>query len=569
MLQPKERIRPLISFVILLTATFLFSGAQLPHQGGTIVTATFTDVKTFNTLLTTDSETHTYSRLLHSGLVSLNPVTQVAQPSLAESWEISPDELVWNFHLRKGLKWSDGQPFSADDVLFTMQLINDKRVAAVAHDSLGASGEILWSKQGDYLVQAKLPSKFVTFLRHLEPGTCPILPKHKWEKAYLEGRFPEMMRPDMNPADLVGLGPFILKSYTPGQKLVLTRNPEFWKTDARGNHLPYLDEIVFLIMGNQDQIALKIESGELDTYQNIRAGDLQRLRAKQDSLQLNVINVGPSLDMEGFFFNQNPGHDPVKLTWFRDVNFRRAVSYLIDRKALSANCFYGQAFPAYGPESPGNIFWFNPSILKHPFDPPSAQKLLRKSGFRTLKNDDGKPVLLDSKGNRVRFSLFTNAGNSIRNAEAVLIVSDLAKAGMEVNYSSLDFAELVARVNQTFDYDAALLNLTHDDPDPDDRLNSYLSKGSLHFWQPRQPQPFTSWEKRIDELMALTMSKSDRNERKRYYDEVQKILAEQQPMIFTVHPYVFVCAKKKIGNLKPTISRHRTLWNAEELYWKQ
>jgi peptide/nickel transport system substrate-binding protein len=150
-----------------------------------------------------------------------------------------------------------------------------------------------------------------------------------------------------------------------------------------------------------------------------------------------------------------------------------------------------------------------------------------------------------------------------------LIASDLAKLGIKVDYAAIDFATLVNRVNTTHEYDAVLLSMSHDDPDPGERLNAFLSKGSLHFWRPKQPQPFTNWEKRVDELMNLTMSTSNYDQRKKYYDEVQSILAVQQPMIFTVHPYAFVCAKKKIGNMKPSISRHRTLWNAEELYWEQ
>jgi peptide/nickel transport system substrate-binding protein len=176
--------------------------------------------------------------------------------------------------------------------------------------------------------------------------------------------------------------------------------------------------------------------------------------------------------------------------------------------------------------------------------------------------------LYDKNGNRVRFSLYTNAGNSVRNTECLLIVSDLAKLGIAIDYKVLDFATLVQYVDRTFQYDAVLLGLNRTDIDPGERRNMLLSSGALHFWWPRQEKPFTPWEGEIDQLMLKTMSTSNTALRKQYYSRVQRILSEQQPMIFTIHPYVFVCVRAGLENIKPSILRHRTLWNAEELYWE-
>jgi peptide/nickel transport system substrate-binding protein len=475
------------------------------------------------------------------------------------------------------LKWSDGQPFDGKDVLFTMQVVNDPKIHSLASDALTLNGKkIDWTLIDPHTVQARLPSRFATFLRHLDPGICPIIARHRWQQDYEQGRFTEIMRANMDPDQFHGLGPFRLKHYAPGEKLVLSRNPHYWKVDNNRIPLPYLDELVFLILGNQDQIQLKIENGEVDTYQNVRPGDADRLKQKANSLQMRVINVGPTFDMEGLFFNQNAGVNPqtkkpyvdsVKLSWFTNVNFRRALSHAIDRNALIRNSLFGHGIPAYGPESPSNKIWFNPEISRFPFDLAKARQLLLDSGFYQ-KQEDGKVALFDSKGNRVQFSLFTNAGNTIRNTQCVLIASDFAKLGILVSYSAVDFQTLINRVDRTYEYDAVLLSVSEDDVDPGSRLNTMLSKGSLHFWWPRQEKPFTPWEKRIDELMGLTMAVSDFKERKKYYNEVQRILSEQQAMIYTVHAYVFVCAKTKIGNLKPIVPRHRTLWNAEELYWQ-
>ncbi len=545
-------------------------------RGGTLITATFTEIKTLNSYLSTDSETPTYSRLMNAGLTRLNPLTQRTEPSLAESWELSADELEWIFHLRKNVRWSDGQPFTAEDVLFTMQIVNDGKISSLAHDALSIGGKnIHWSLMDQYSIKASLPSRHVTFLRHLDPGTCPILAKHLWENLYRDGRFAEVMQPAGT--NIAGLGPFQLKAFVPGQKLALSRNSHYWKKDREGVQLPYLDELVFMILANQDQVQLKIENNEIDTYQNIRASDVDRLQQKAKALQMEISNVGPTFEMEGLFFNQNRGTDPdtnqayvnpVKLSWFTDIHFRRAVSHAIDRDTLIQNSLYGHGIPAFSIESPGNQLWYNSEIQRYPHDLKKAKSLLEQSGFYQKQNVAGKLELYDRNGNRVRFSLFTNANSSIRNTQCVLIVSDLAKLGMDVQYSALDFATLVNSVNRTFQYDAVLLGLNRDDPDPGERRNMLLSSGSMHFWWPRQQKPFTSWEKRIDELVSLTMSTSEQRMRKKYYDETQKILAEHQPMIFTFHPYGFVCARTRIGNMKPIPMRHRTLWNAEELYWK-
>jgi peptide/nickel transport system substrate-binding protein len=424
-----------------------------------------------------------------------------------------------------------------------------------------------------HTVKARLPAKHVTFLRHLDPGTCPVLSKQIWEDFYLKGKFSEVLQPGGQ--NRYGLGPFQVKTYTPGEKIVFARNPSYWRSDGMGTRLPYLDEIVFLVFANQDQIQLRIENGEIDTYQDVRAIDVEPLKQKAEQLRLKVVNVGPTYEMEGFFFNQNRGvHpetkqpyvDPIKLSWFTDINFRKAVSHALDRNALVKNVLFGHGMPAYGPESPGNIFWFDPNVPKYPYDLQKARSLLKQSGFVQKQTESGKPELFDRNGNRVKFSLHTNAGNSERNGQCILIVSDLAKLGMEIQYSALDFSTLVHLINKTHQYDAVLLGLNRNDPDPSYRQNMVFSSGSMHFWWPRQEKPFTPWEERMDELMRLTQTTAEQELRKSYYSQVQRILAEQQPMIYTFHPFGFVCARTNIGNLKPVVTRHRTLWNAEELY---
>jgi peptide/nickel transport system substrate-binding protein len=232
------------------------------------------------------------------------------------------------------------------------------------------------------------------------------------------------------------------------------------------------------------------------------------------------------------------------------------------------NAYYGKAIPSYAFVSVSNHFWYNDSITRYPYDTAKSLDLLKSSGFKQKTDSLGKPILVDKKGNEVRFSLYTNTNNSIRNTECNMIASDLAKIGMQVQYTPLDFNTLTTRVLNTFDFDSILLGLSHDDVDPSNGMNTWASSGTSHFWWPQQESPHTAWEKRIDELMNAQFKTFDLAERKKYYDEVQQIVSEQQPMIFTVNKYIFACAKEKLGNLNPTLARHRILWNGEELYWK-
>ena len=391
---------------------------------------------------------------------------------MAESWEVSQDELEWTFRLRKNVRWSDGQPFSAEDALFTMQIVNDSKIASPARDALTIRGKpIQWTLLDSHSIKALLPSKHVTFLRHLDPEFVRFL-KTSLGEVLQRRTFFRSSTPPGNP--IAGLGPFQFKALVPGQKLVLSRNPHYWKTDKQGARLPYLEELVFMILPNQDQIQLKIENNEIDTYQNIRAGDVQRLEQKADALSMKITNIGPTYEMEGFFFNQNrsidpetkrPVVDPVKLSWFTDTQFRRAVSHAIDREALVRNSLFGQGIPAFNMETPGNKIWFYPDIPRYSHDVKKAMSLLVASGFSQKTNATGKPELYDKNGNRVRFSLYTNANSTIRNTQCILIASDLAKLGMEVQYTALDFGTLVHHVNRTYQYDAVLLGLNRDDPD--------------------------------------------------------------------------------------------------------
>ena len=543
--------------------------------GGRVVTAFLNDPKSFHPILTDDLESQIRNQMLHPGLVRINQLNQTPEPELARSWKVGENNLEWTFYLRRGLTWSDGMPFTAEDVLFTTQVVNGPEFPNAARDALTIDGKVTtWQIVDRYTIKARLPGVLSSFLRKMDGRTMPILARHKWEESFKSGKLIQALSVVVSPDDYATLGPFTLKEYKAGEYLRLKRNSRYWKIDAEDRTLPYLNEIVFLIIPDLNLLQLKIENGELDTFYSIRPQDVASMKDRGNS-GVRLFNLGPSYGYEGLFLNQNSGFNPVtrkpyvdpkKLVWFRDAGFRKAISFAIDRESMVRIALYGMGLPSYGPESESNTYWYNKNIIKYPYDLVKARSLLKESGFVLRDSADGNSILYDAEGNQVRFTLYTNAGNTIRNQQCLIIAGDLAKLGIKVDYSVLEFRALIDKIINTYDYDAILLGKSHE-VEPSDGIATWLSSSSSHFWWPKQQSPATDWERRIDELVRMHTSTFDLNSRKKYYDEIQYILSDQAPMIFTINELIWAFAKNKLGNLKPVIPQHRTLWNAEELYW--
>jgi len=264
------------------------------------------------------------------------------------------------------------------------------------------------------------------------------------------------------------------------------------------------------------------------------------------------------------WFNLNPDSPTVpaeKRAWFSSAAFRRAISLAIDRAAIVDAVYQGLATPAVGPVSPANRQWRNETIAPPVLDRQQARRLLDEAGFRRDKGG----ALRGPEGLPVRFALITNSDNRHRSRIAALVQEDLAELGIEMRLATLDLSSLVARITRSFDYEACLLGLTQDDPDPAAEMPMWLSRAPLHFWHPSQSEPQTAWEARIDFLMEQQMVTLDRPARKALFDEVQAILVEELPIISLVVPHALVGVNTRVENLKATPFWHPTLWNAEEI----
>ena len=542
---------------------------EVGHTGGRLVVSLRSEPKTLNPLTAVDAPSREVIGVMQADLVHINRATQLTEPGLAESWKFSADGLTCTVTLRPGLKFSDGQPVDADDVLFTFRAYLDENVHATQRDLLIVGGKPIGVRKIDARTLIFQLAKPYGVGDRLFDGFA-ILPRHLLEKPYGEGKLGQIGALSTPADQWAGLGPFRLKEYVAGEKLVLERNPYYWKTDARANRLPYVDELVFLFVPSADAQVLRFESGDVDMISRLGSENFSVLSRKTHGYAM--IDAGPSLEYNFLFFNLNDLGSRAseeatrKQKWFRDVRFRQAVSAAIDREAIVRLVYQGRGASLWGPVTPGNPHWLDAAIAHPPRSPDRARQLLRDAGFRWANGASGEPLLSDTQGNPVEFSIITSASNADRLKMATLIQDDLQQLGMRVKVVPLELRSLIDRVTGSKEYDACVLGIASFDADPNSDLNVWLSSGGMHLWNPSQSHPATAWESEIDQLMQQQLTVVDPRQRKKLYDRVQEILAENQPMIFLATPDVLVGAKSIIGNFRPAVLEPYVLWNVEQLY---
>ncbi len=550
-----------------VTEEFLATGYPVGRPGGRLVTALRAEPKTLNPLLSAHIPSRTVLRRIMSNLIQINRQSQETEPALAKSWTISEDGRRYRLKLRRGVRFSDGQPFDADDVIFTFRVYLDEDVGSTNRDLLMVQGEpIAVRKVASHTVEFEMPAPYAVGER-LFDGIA-VLPRHILEKRYNEGKLAEVWSVTAPPRDVVGLGPFRLKEYLPGERCVLERNPHYWKVDQAGRRLPYLDEIVFLFVPSDDAQVVRFQAGDTDVIDNLSSESYALLDRQASNRGYQLFDLGPGLTYYFLVFNQNelsPSDEAsitVKQRWFRDLAFRRAVSAAIDRAGIERLVFQNKATALWSHVTPGNKRWLHADLGTQQRSVGAARAMLRGAGFAWDENQR----LIDSEGELVEFSIVTSSSNSQRVRMATIIQEDLKALGMGVRVVPLEFRALAERITRSYEYEASILALSGGDADPNAQMPVLLSKGSLHFWRLGQSEPATPWEAEIDRLMEVQVSEMDYGKRKRIFDMVQELMAENLPLIFLASPHVLVGAKENLGNFQPAILDHPTLWNADELF---
>ncbi len=567
----KKLLTGLVVFLLSSLACVVCAQEELARRhGGQVVFATSSDPKSFNPITAQETSSTVVISHVFEGLTRTNAVTLAVEPCLAEKWTISPDGLVWTFALRQDVLWSDGKPFSAADVLFTFnELIYNPDIPSSDRDIFTIDGKkILVEKLDTYTVRFTLPMKFAPFLRSL--GTS-ILPEHKLAAAVSAGRFNFTWGIDTPVREIVGTGPYALAQYAPGRQIVLEANPYYWRKESSGQRLPYIQRIIFLIVPNQDVALLKFLDGEVDST-SVRGMDYSILKPLEKKKDFTVYDLGSAFSSNFLVFNQNsrlnpktqkPFVDPVKLSWFSNVHFRRAVAHAIDKQRIIEIVMNGLGYPQDAAENPNNIAFYNPDVVRYEYDLSKAKQILAQEGF-VDRDKDG--ILEDAQGHRVEFNLYTNSDSNERLQIAAIIRRDLQLLGIKVNFLGLEFNSIVSKLMANYEWDAIVLGLTGG-LEPHFGKNVWVSNGQLHFWNPGQPVPATAWEKRVDEIFTEGVQILDDAKRKPLYDEWQLIVSQQLPLIYTVFNASLVAVRNKFENLAP--SKFGGIFhNLEELYLK-
>jgi peptide/nickel transport system substrate-binding protein len=546
----------------------LVSDNAVGHYGGSLVVAQRSEPKTLNPVTAADAPSREVIGRLTADLIHINRASQQTEPALAKSWTISKDGRQFTVKLRHGVRFSDGSAFDAEDVLFSFKVYLDEKVHSPQRDLLIVGGKAIDVQKVDaYTVRFTLAQPYAAAERIFDG--LAMLPRHRLERAYKEDNFAQVWTLTTAPSEIAGMGPFRLKEYVPGQKLVLERNPYYWKVDGSKNRLPYLDELIFLFVGNEDAQTIRFQAGETDIISRFSAENYALLSKETASRGTELIDLGPSLEYNFLVFNlndlsaKNLGKIAAKQAWFQNLKFRLAVSSAIDREGIVKLVYAGRGAPLWGNVSPSNKFWVDQTLPHPPRSLDKARELLKSAGFSW--RNDGR--LVDRQGQAVEFSIIASSSNAQRSKMATILQDDLSQLGMDVHVVPLEFRAVVDRVFNTYDYEASIMGLGGGDADPNPEMNVWLSNGGTHLWHLGETKPATDWEAQIDQLMQKQLVELKYKARKHLYDQVQEVIAANVPYVFIATPNILVGAKKKIGNFKPAILDPNTLWNVEQLYF--
>jgi peptide/nickel transport system substrate-binding protein len=471
--------------------------AAAPAYGDIMVEGSIGDASNLIPLLSSDSTSHGIAGMIFNGLIKYDKDVNVVG-DLAESWEISKDGLVITFHLRKGIRWHDGHPFTAEDVLYTYRVtIDPKTPTAYAGDFLKVKkAEVL----GEHTFRVTYDKPFAPALMSWAVG---ILPKH-----LLEGK-------DITTSPLgrrpIGTGPYRFKEWVTGQKIVLVSNPDYF--EGR----PYIDGYILRIIPDTATMFLELRASGID---RMGLTPLQYTRQTENNLFRSNYNKFRYLSFAYTYFGYN-----LKNPLFADKRVRQAIAYAVNREEIIDGVLLGLGKPATGPYKPGT--WaYNPNVRMYSHDPKKAKTLLAEAGWRDV-NGDG---ILEKDGQSFTFEILTNQGNEIRAKCAEIIQQRLAEVGIRVKIRVVEWAAFVKDFINKRKFDATILGWTIPmEPDLYDVWHSSkMGPEELNFISYKNAE--------VDDLIVKARETFNREVQKRCYDRIQEILAEEQPYLFLYVP---------------------------------
>lgn len=529
--------------------------------------------KTFNGLIIEDGPSRDAVMHLFSGLAYYNPATQLFAPALAKSWTLSDDNLSYKFDLRKGIKWSDGKDFTADDVIFTFDVIFDERYPNRTKSDLTIDGKPLgYRKIDDYTIELSTSKPYAPFINYV--GDIYIFPKHKLYESYKDGSFQKQWTLETainTPEEIVGTGPYCIREFLPAERIVYKPNPHYWKADINRTRLPYIDALIYKYVSDFNTELALFSTGQT-AVSALPARDLPWISKAAEKYDFTIHERGPSANLSFFWFNMKPGKnekgeyyvEPYKLKWFQDKRFRHAILHGVNRKGIIQATMLGHGEPLNSIVSPANKKWYNPDVRKYDYDPEKAKALLKEIGFKV----NSKGMFEDEFGHLVEFDFLASEGGN--NALMTGLQENLKNLGITVNLTYMDFATMVDKITNTFRYECSILAFGSSGAstgDPSGSKAIYKSDGRLHIWDPEQKTPRTEWEAEIDKLVDQEEQEMDEAKRIALGYKIQEIFSEELPLLFLITPDAYAGISNGWKNIK-LAPMSAPLWNMDEL-WKE
>jgi len=554
--------------------------AEVGVHGGRFVAGSTSSPKTFNPIMANETSSNEVVQRLFTALTDLDYATEGDVPRIARAWTFSDDGRTVTFQLRRGAAFSDGHPITSDDVKFSFDVVMDSTLHPSMQEGLkmdvgGRTIAYTYSAPDSYTFVVTAPGPDALLLSHV--SNVRIVPRHILEPAFRAGTFASAYSTATPPESLVTSGAWRLKSYAENDRTVLERNPWWFGVDAKNRRLPYLDQLVFLVAKDQNTAAQKFAAGELDGLDNVKTEDYRTFEADAEAHDFTLHDVGPSLNTNFIWFNLNrdrakggrPKAEAWKYALFSQRDFRLAVSHAIDRDALIRGPFFGHALKNWGLLTAASKVWYDSTLTGADLDVTRANQLL--DGLKLVdRNGDG--IREDAQGHALSFTIIFNGDNKLRASMAALIQDDLAKVGIKVIPTGLDFNTLTARTRTDQDYDLVLLGLGSAVPaDPGMGGNFWKSTGATHFWSMKQPEghPDTPAEGAINEAFNRNVTATDLAGRRAAYRDMSRILNDEAFVVWLPTQLMRIPVRRNFGNLAPSPMPHRILWNAEVLYQKR
>ncbi len=517
--------------------------------------------KSFNTWASTDATTSSVADLMYVGLLEKDPWNGQFLPHLAKDFKIQNNGRKIIITLRKGLKWSDNQPITSKDVLFTWNVILKQ-----GFERLGVKDSLMIENRFPKVYS--LDDKTIVFETHkvfapfLDSLSYPIAPVHYFEK-FFKGKtleeqrniFSSLLSTDSISEDFPVSGPYKISAYKKQERIEFKRNPNYFVFDSKGHRLPYFKKLIYLIIQNKDLELFKFINAEIPIINlgGENASLLSKVKTKQN---IKIYNLGPDNGKEFISFNLS------KKSWFSDKRFREALAKAIDRETMINSIYLGMGTPNCLDMNEKNLYFnekLNNKVCNLKANLKDSEAILKEIGFH--KNN--KNELLDKEGKLVRFSLYTNATSvsdsfSPRELMATMIKEQWESLGIKVDLKVIEFNNLVSRLTQTGDWETSLLCLTGGSlTEPNSGANVLKSNSRLHFFNLRSPEQKQDnrepWEKEIDICMDKGVSFIDFENRKKYYYRVQEILWEENPMIFLINSNNFIAINNNLKNFEPSV----------------